>query len=101
MKSRVVSPSSTGRGGEGGVTKRNHRFQGLFSGGTSEPIMATLGGSRGDRHGNSNQHKSSLVSPEKVRDILNEGVSSTGTGANRCVIVDDAFDLKGPKNKFT
>ncbi|CAK6961384.1 Hypothetical predicted protein [Scomber scombrus] len=44
--------------------------------------MATLGGSRGDRHGNSNQHKSSLVSPEKVRDILNEGVSSTCTGAN-------------------
>ncbi|KAF3705120.1 Nuclear-interacting partner of ALK Nuclear-interacting partner of anaplastic lymphoma kinase [Channa argus] len=38
--------------------------------------MATVGGSRGDRLGNSNQHKSSVASPEKVREILNEGVSS-------------------------
>ncbi|XP_030575821.1 zinc finger C3HC-type protein 1 [Archocentrus centrarchus] len=44
--------------------------------------MATLGGSRGDRLGNSNQHKTSLASPEKVREILNEGVSSTGVGSN-------------------
>lgn len=44
--------------------------------------MATLGGSRGDRHGNSNQQKSSLASPEKVREILNEGVSSTGNRPN-------------------
>lgn len=46
--------------------------------------MATLGGSRGDRLGNSNQQKSSLASPEKVREILNEGVSSTNVGLNRC-----------------
>ncbi|XP_069020914.1 zinc finger C3HC-type protein 1 [Embiotoca jacksoni] len=39
--------------------------------------MATLGGSRGDRLGNPNQLKSSLASPEKVRELLNEGVSST------------------------
>ncbi|XP_068163126.1 zinc finger C3HC-type protein 1 [Antennarius striatus] len=38
--------------------------------------MATLGGSRGDRLGNSNNQKSSLVSPEKVRDLLNDGVST-------------------------
>ncbi|XP_038594837.1 nuclear-interacting partner of ALK isoform X2 [Micropterus salmoides] len=44
--------------------------------------MATLGGSRGDRLGNSNQQKSSLASPEKVREILNEGVSSTNVGLN-------------------
>ncbi|XP_041833326.1 nuclear-interacting partner of ALK [Melanotaenia boesemani] len=44
--------------------------------------MATLGGSRGDRVGNSNQHKSSFVSPEKVREILNEGVSSPDNGSN-------------------
>ncbi|XP_070785167.1 zinc finger C3HC-type protein 1 [Enoplosus armatus] len=44
--------------------------------------MATLGGSRGDRLGNSNQQKSSFASPEKVREILNEGVSSTNIGFN-------------------
>ncbi|XP_010755463.1 zinc finger C3HC-type protein 1 [Larimichthys crocea] len=44
--------------------------------------MATLGGSRGDRLGNSNHQKSSLVSPEKVRELLNDGVSSTDTGSN-------------------
>ncbi|KAM3858782.1 zinc finger C3HC-type protein 1 [Diretmus argenteus] len=38
--------------------------------------MATLGGSRGDRLGNSNQQKSSLASPEKVRELLKDGVSS-------------------------
>ncbi|XP_071358666.1 zinc finger C3HC-type protein 1 [Trachinotus anak] len=42
--------------------------------------MATLSGSRGDRLGNSNQQKSSLASPEKVREILNEGVSSANIG---------------------
>lgn len=45
--------------------------------------MATLGGSRGDRLANSNHQKSSLVSPEKVRDILNDGVSSADAGADR------------------
>ncbi|KAM7378249.1 hypothetical protein PAMA_013239 [Pampus argenteus] len=43
--------------------------------------MATLGGSRGDRLCNSNQQKSSVASPEKVREILNEGVSSAGIGS--------------------
>uniref|UniRef100_A0A665WQL6 Zinc finger, C3HC-type containing 1 n=1 Tax=Echeneis naucrates TaxID=173247 RepID=A0A665WQL6_ECHNA len=38
--------------------------------------MATIGGSRGDRLSNTIQQKSSLVSPEKVREILNEGVSA-------------------------
>lgn len=46
--------------------------------------MATLGASRGDRLGNSNQQKSFLASPEKVRELLNEGVSSTDIGSNRC-----------------
>ncbi|KAM9846032.1 zinc finger C3HC-type protein 1 [Aulostomus maculatus] len=44
--------------------------------------MATLGSSRGDRLGNSNQQKSSLASPEKIREILNDVVSSTGVGTN-------------------
>ncbi|XP_041636287.1 nuclear-interacting partner of ALK [Cheilinus undulatus] len=43
--------------------------------------MATLGGSRGDRLGNSNQQKSSLASPEKVRELLNDGVSPTAIGS--------------------
>ncbi|XP_068611368.1 zinc finger C3HC-type protein 1 [Brachionichthys hirsutus] len=38
--------------------------------------MATLGGSRGDRLGTSNHQKSSLVSPEKVRELLNDGVAT-------------------------
>ncbi|XP_027900013.1 zinc finger C3HC-type protein 1 [Xiphophorus couchianus] len=38
--------------------------------------MATDGGSRGERIAISNQHKSSLASPEKVRELLNEGVSA-------------------------
>ncbi|XP_073336698.1 zinc finger C3HC-type protein 1 [Pagrus major] len=44
--------------------------------------MATHGGSRGDRLGNSNHQKSSIASPEKVRELLNDGVSSTNIGAN-------------------
>ncbi|XP_078099263.1 zinc finger C3HC-type protein 1 isoform X1 [Sander vitreus] len=44
--------------------------------------MATLGGSRGDRLGNTNQQKSSFASPEKVRELLNAGVSSTDIGSN-------------------
>ncbi|CAN9508203.1 unnamed protein product [Ophioblennius macclurei] len=43
--------------------------------------MATLGGSRGDRLGNSNLHKS-LASPDKVRQLLNEGVSSAEAASN-------------------
>ncbi|XP_049892493.1 nuclear-interacting partner of ALK [Epinephelus moara] len=44
--------------------------------------MATLGGSRGDRLGNTNQQKSSFASPEKVRELLNAGVSSADNGSN-------------------
>ncbi|KAM9328671.1 zinc finger C3HC-type protein 1 [Pholidichthys leucotaenia] len=40
--------------------------------------MATVSGSRGD----SNHHKSSIASPEKVRELLNEGVSSGEVGPN-------------------
>lgn len=54
--------------------------------------MATLGGSRGDRLGNSNHQKSSIASPEKVRELLNDGVSSADIGSNRCIL----FGLKGP-----
>ncbi|KAK0132000.1 Nuclear-interacting partner of ALK [Merluccius polli] len=39
--------------------------------------MATLG-SRGERLGNSGQQKSSFTSPEKVRELLSDGVSSAG-----------------------
>lgn len=59
--------------------------------------MATLGGSRGDRPGNSNHLKSSLVSPEKVRELLNDGVSSASIGPKRCIL----FGLKGHKNTLT
>lgn len=48
------------------------------------PIMATHGGSRVDRLGSSSQQKSCLASPEKVRELLNEGVSSTDVGSDRC-----------------
>ncbi|XP_029902100.1 zinc finger C3HC-type protein 1 [Myripristis murdjan] len=44
--------------------------------------MATVGGGRGDRLGNSSHQKSSLASPEKVRELLNEGLSSADSRAN-------------------
>ncbi|XP_008398901.2 nuclear-interacting partner of ALK isoform X1 [Poecilia reticulata] len=44
--------------------------------------MATDGGSRGERIALSNQHKSSLASPEKVRELLNEGVSVVDVDCN-------------------
>lgn len=59
--------------------------------------MATLGGSRGDRPTNSNHQKSSLVSPEKVREILNDGVSSADVGAERCF---SQFTADERMNKF-
>ncbi|XP_076015117.1 zinc finger C3HC-type protein 1 [Genypterus blacodes] len=37
--------------------------------------MATLGSSRGDRLGNAHHSKASLSSPEKVRELLSDGVS--------------------------
>ncbi|KAF3859184.1 hypothetical protein F7725_021583 [Dissostichus mawsoni] len=49
---------------------------------TVDPIMATLSGSRGDRLGNTNQRKSSFASPEKVRALLNAGVSPAQVGPN-------------------
>lgn len=72
--------------------------------GTAEPIMATLGGSRGDRLGSSNHNKSAIVSPEKVREILNEGVSSTGVGSNRCDFFNQRaliVQFKKTENKLT
>ncbi|KAM9771756.1 nuclear-interacting partner of ALK isoform X2 [Syngnathus typhle] len=48
-----------------------------------KPNMAALGNSRGDRLGSSNQNKSPLASPEKIRKLLNEGVSAAGT-ATQC-----------------
>ncbi|KAM4614675.1 zinc finger C3HC-type protein 1 [Polymixia lowei] len=54
--------------------------------------MATLG-SRGDRLGNSNQQKSSFASPEKVRELLNEGVSSADRRSN-----SSQGDLKAPNS---
>ncbi|XP_020508111.2 nuclear-interacting partner of ALK [Labrus bergylta] len=56
--------------------------------------MATLGGSRGDRLGNSNQQRSALVSPEKVRELLNDGVSSPAVGS-----ISGQGDLKGLEAK--
>lgn len=53
--------------------------------GTSKTNMAALSGSRGDRLSASTLLKSSLTSPEKVREILNEGLSLGGTGATRSV----------------
>nr|XP_057933708.1 nuclear-interacting partner of ALK [Doryrhamphus excisus] len=44
--------------------------------------MAAIGSSRVDRLSNSNQNKTSLTSPEKIRELLNEGVSSAGTATN-------------------
>ncbi|XP_074553788.1 zinc finger C3HC-type protein 1 [Halichoeres trimaculatus] len=44
--------------------------------------MATLGASRGDRLANANPQRSNVASPEKVRELLNDGVSSTGVGSN-------------------
>ncbi|KAM7367125.1 hypothetical protein PAMP_015049 [Pampus punctatissimus] len=55
--------------------------------------MATLGGSRGDRLCNSNQQKSSVASPEKVREILNEGVSSAGIGPIRYGWINVGCDM--------
>uniref|UniRef100_A0A3B3ZHZ6 Uncharacterized protein n=1 Tax=Periophthalmus magnuspinnatus TaxID=409849 RepID=A0A3B3ZHZ6_9GOBI len=37
--------------------------------------MAAVGGNRAERFGNSNLSKSALASPEKVRELLNEGVA--------------------------
>lgn len=54
--------------------------------GPLELIMATLGGSRGDRQANSNHQKSFLVSPEKVREILNDGVSSADMEVDRLLL---------------
>ncbi|KAA8580181.1 hypothetical protein FQN60_005716 [Etheostoma spectabile] len=55
--------------------------------------MATLGGSRGDRLGNTNQPNSSFASPEKVRELLNAGVSSTDTGSNSYFKRDESLRI--------
>ncbi|XP_024120539.1 nuclear-interacting partner of ALK isoform X1 [Oryzias melastigma] len=58
--------------------------------------MANLGGSRGDRLGNSNQLKSSFASPEKVRELLGEGVSLPETGPNSGQGDLGALEVKAP-----
>ncbi|KAM3587901.1 uncharacterized protein V6R79_016632 [Siganus canaliculatus] len=55
--------------------------------------MATVGGSRGDRLSNSNNPKSSLASPEKVRALLSDGVSSTNIGPNRYGWINIGCDM--------
>lgn len=56
----------------------------------SEPIMATFG-SRGNRLVNSNkQCKSVFASPEKVRELLNEGVVSEENRSNGYVFLKRA-----------
>lgn len=68
-----------------GSIKAERLVSGFIFRGISELIMATLGGSRGDRLANSNPQRSAVASPEKVRELLNDGVSSTAMGSNRCV----------------
>ncbi|XP_057711513.1 nuclear-interacting partner of ALK [Corythoichthys intestinalis] len=41
--------------------------------------MAAVSSGRADRLGNANQNKSSLTSPEKIRELLSEGVSPAST----------------------
>ncbi|XP_061663402.1 nuclear-interacting partner of ALK [Syngnathoides biaculeatus] len=48
----------------------------------TKPNMAALGSNRWDRLGNANQNKSFITSPEKIRELLNEGVSPVGTGTH-------------------
>lgn len=62
--------------------------------------MANIGGSRGDRLGNSNHLKSSFASPEKVRELLSEGVSLPEIGSNRWRFKLPVYFL-GRKSKLT
>lgn len=71
-----------------GLDKRERYLYGfIFRGTSSRQNMAALGSNRAERLENSNLQRSSLASPEKVRELLNEGVSSTDTTSNRCSLV--------------
>ncbi|XP_012706136.2 nuclear-interacting partner of ALK [Fundulus heteroclitus] len=60
--------------------------------------MATDGGGRGDRIGISNQHKSSLASPEKVRELLKEGISAADVDCNSKQGDVNAVEVKSNTN---
>lgn len=47
--------------------------------------MATLGGSVDDNLGSLHQQMASLVSPEKVRELLNDGISSPDLVSKRYI----------------
>lgn len=49
--------------------------------------METLGGSVDDSLGGLHQHMASLVSPEKVRDLLNDGILSPDVDSKRYIFL--------------
>ncbi|XP_003972923.1 zinc finger C3HC-type protein 1 [Takifugu rubripes] len=57
--------------------------------------MATLGGSVDDSLGALHQHMASLVSPEKVRDLLNDGILSPDVDSKRAQTDSSAVEVKG------
>lgn len=68
----------------------SHEAERLLSGvifrGALGWIMATLGGSLDDRPSTSDDHTFSIASPEKIRELLSEGISSPDVGCNRCTL---------------
>lgn len=50
-------------------------------------IVATLGGCVGDNLGTFHQQMASLLSPEKVRELLNDGISSPDVDSKRYVLL--------------
>lgn len=50
-------------------------------------VIATLGGRVGDNLGTLHQQMASLVSPEKVRELLNDGISSPAVDNKRYVLL--------------
>lgn len=50
-------------------------------------IIATLGGRVGDNLGTLHQEMASLVSPEKVRELLNDGISSPNVDSRKYVLL--------------
>lgn len=50
-------------------------------------IIATLGGRGGDNLVTFNQQMASLLSPEKVRELLNDGISSPDVDSKRYVLL--------------
>ncbi|XP_028305767.1 zinc finger C3HC-type protein 1 [Gouania willdenowi] len=64
------------------------------------PTMASLGGSRGDRLGAPVLHKPSLASPEKVRELLSEGVSPadgcSSSEPGNGIVLEAKGNIQGP-----